>query len=63
MIGVSFGQRLHEHGLPIPTSHRVIGWIVVALVTLQLTAFAIRPSLVQYCGVILPLTSPLNAKS
>ena len=46
MIGASFGQRLYDRGLAIPTSHRVIGWLVVALVTLQLTAFALRPSLV-----------------
>ena len=47
VIGVSFGQRLYDRGLIIPTSHRVIGWIVVALVTLQLSAFAVRPSLVR----------------
>ncbi len=46
VIGASFGQRLYDRGLAIPTSHRVIGWLVVALVMLQLTAFALRPSLV-----------------
>ena len=46
MVGASFGQYLLAAN-PVPTSHEAIGWLVVALTTLQLFAFLLRPPLVR----------------
>jgi hypothetical protein len=49
-VGVAFGQHLYDTS-PVPNYHKVIGWVVWALVTVQLSAFIIRPPLVRCCSV------------
>ena len=46
VIGVSFGQYILDAN-PVPTYHQAIGWTVVALMTAQMTAYAVRPPLVS----------------
>ncbi len=43
IVGAGFGQHLLAAN-PVPTSHKVIGWLVIALATVQITAFLLRPS-------------------
>jgi len=52
VVGAGFGQHLLATN-PVPTSHKVIGWLVVALATLQISAFLLRPS-----EVCLPAEGP-----
>ena len=46
VVGAGFGQHLLAAN-PVPTSHKVIGWLIVALATLQITAFLLCPSKVR----------------
>ena len=46
VVGAACGQHLLAAN-PVPTSHEAIGWLVVALTTMQLFAFLLRPPLVR----------------